>query len=53
MNEKTNVTNTNESFGTGLENLKSRYELLSDKKVIVLNSDKKFHVSIPIIGLSD
>ncbi len=54
------VTNTkskahfkNESFGTGLENLKSRYKLLSDKDMIIINTDNEFHISIPIIKLID
>lgn len=40
------------SLGTGLDNLKSRYKLLSDKEITVINTDTKFKVSIPIINLS-
>ncbi|WP_272151616.1 sensor histidine kinase [Tenacibaculum aiptasiae] len=51
-NTKTNTPNK-ESLGTGLENLQTRYELLSDKKIAVGNSTNKFIISIPIIKLSD
>ncbi|ULC59682.1 histidine kinase [Flaviramulus sp. BrNp1-15] len=51
INTKSNLKSKNESFGTGLENLKSRYKLLSDKDVIIINTDKEFNISIPIIKL--
>ncbi|WP_299118378.1 histidine kinase [uncultured Tenacibaculum sp.] len=51
-NTKTNTPNK-ESLGTGLENLQTRYELLSDKKIAIGNNTNKFIVSIPIIKLSD
>jgi two-component system LytT family sensor kinase len=51
-NSKATLASKNESFGTGLENLKARYQLLSDKKIQVHNMAKKFEVSIPIIELS-
>ena len=51
-NSKATLASKNESFGTGLENLKARYQLLSDEKIQVHNMDKKFEVSIPIIELS-
>ncbi|MGC6431233.1 MAG: sensor histidine kinase [Jejuia sp.] len=51
VNTKTNAKPKNESFGTGLENLKTRYQLLSDKKVIVINTDREYNISIPIIKL--
>jgi two-component system LytT family sensor kinase len=41
-----------ESFGTGLENLKARYQFLSDEKIQIKNTEKKFKISIPIITLS-
>mgnify|MGYP001799877301 CR=1 FL=1 len=41
-----------ESLGTGLENLKSRYELLSDRKVQISGRESSFTVMIPIINLS-
>jgi sensor histidine kinase YesM len=52
-NTKSGIISKNESFGTGLENLKSRYQLLSDKEVIIINTDKEFNISIPIIKLID
>lgn len=50
-NTKSNVQSKNESFGTGLENLKARYQLLSDKEVIIINTEQEFKISIPIIKL--
>lgn len=50
-NIKSNIRAKNESFGTGLENLKARYKLLSDKDVLIINTDKEFIISIPIIKL--
>lgn len=40
----------NESTGTGLENIRNRYKLLSDKQVEVTESISDFTVSIPLIG---
>lgn len=51
-NTKSNLKTKNESFGTGLENLKARYQLLSDEKVQIANTETKFEVFIPIIELS-
>ena len=51
-NSKSDIKAKNESFGTGLENLKSRYKLLSDEKIQVHNMDTKFEIFIPIIELS-
>ena len=42
-----------ESLGTGLQNLQTRYELLSDKKVDIKDTNDYFIVSIPIIKLSE
>ncbi|WP_108866547.1 sensor histidine kinase [Aquimarina aquimarini] len=42
-----------ESFGTGLENLRTRYKLLSDTKIHITNTTSLFEVAIPIIKLSD
>ncbi|WP_298492756.1 histidine kinase [uncultured Algibacter sp.] len=50
-NTKSNIKPKNESFGTGLENLKARYKLLSDKEVVVINTEQEFKISIPIIKL--
>jgi len=51
-NSKSHQEANNESFGTGLENLKARYNLLSDEKVQIYNTETKFEVHIPIITLS-
>jgi len=51
-NTKSKVIAQQESFGTGLKNLQTRYQLLSDEKIQMLNSDTKFEVFIPIIELS-
>ncbi|MEE9406767.1 MAG: histidine kinase [Polaribacter sp.] len=52
-NCKSAVKIKEESFGTGLENLKARYKLLSDEQIQVHNMDLKFEVFIPIITLSE
>lgn len=39
----------NESTGIGLDNIRNRYKLLSDKKVIVTENGENFTVSIPLI----
>ncbi len=52
-NSKSNSNSNQESFGTGLENLKARYKLLSDQQIQIHNMDKKFEVFIPIITLSE
>lgn len=51
-NTKSKISTKEESFGTGLDNLKARYKLLSDEKIQILNTDTKFEVFIPIIKLS-
>ncbi len=51
-NTKSKLTSTQESFGTGLENLKARYQLLSDKNIEINESSLEFEISIPIIKLS-
>ena len=52
-NNKSTLASKTESLGTGLQNLKARYKLLSDQEIWIKNSDKTFEVSIPIIGLSE
>ena len=59
-NEKVKVTNTiskpkeaNESFGTGLKNLKKRYELLSDKMIEIEESEKDFILTLPLLKIVD
>jgi sensor histidine kinase YesM len=51
-NSKSNQETNNESFGTGLENLKARYTLLSDQQIQIYNTETNFDVHIPIITLS-
>ncbi len=52
-NTKSTAPSQSESLGTGLNNLKSRYQLLSDQKVTVTDSKEFFEVIIPIIRLSE
>jgi len=52
LNSKSRIQSGEESFGTGLKNLKTRYKLLSDQEVQIINTDSKFKVSIPIVKLS-
>lgn len=51
-NTKSKTVSKNESFGTGIQNLKSRYKLLSDSEIQIHNMDTKFEIFIPIIELS-
>lgn len=53
VNNTKSINKNNESLGTGLQNLQTRYELLSDKKVDIKNANNRFVVSIPIIKLSE
>lgn len=52
-NTKSTIKAKNESFGTGLENLKARYKHLSNKEVVIEDKEKEFKVLIPIINLSE
>lgn len=52
-NNKSILVSKTESLGTGLDNLRARYKLLSDQEIQIKNTDMIFEVSIPIIGLSD
>ncbi|PQJ80470.1 sensor histidine kinase [Polaribacter porphyrae] len=52
-NNKSKIKAKLESFGTGLQNLKSRYRLLSDEQIQVHDMENKFEVFIPIIELSN
>jgi LytS/YehU family sensor histidine kinase len=52
-NSKSEIISKQESFGTGLDNLKARYKLLSDKTIQIHDMDKKFEIFIPIITLSE
>ncbi len=40
---------TGKSVGMGIQNIKDRYELLTDRKVIVENSNGTFKVKLPIL----
>ncbi|MBW1294711.1 sensor histidine kinase [Aquimarina litoralis] len=53
INTKSNIKSREESFGTGLKNLKTRYKLLSDQEIQIINTETKFKVSIPIVQLSN
>jgi sensor histidine kinase YesM len=52
-NSKSNSGVNIESMGTGLNNLKVRYELLIDKQVQIMNTNMEYKISIPIIKLSN
>jgi len=51
-NTKSKGIQTSDSLGTGLKNLKARYQLLSDQNIQVEESDSKYKITIPIIKLS-
>ncbi len=53
FNTKSEVKPANISFGTGLDNLKIRYSHLSNKQVLIINTEKEFKVTIPLIKLTD
>ena len=40
-----------DSTGIGLNNLKARYQYLSDKEVVIENDDSVFRVVLPILQL--
>ncbi len=52
-NTKSIVKPKNESFGTGLDNLKIRYKYLSDKEMIIVDTKNEFKVMLPIINLTE
>jgi sensor histidine kinase YesM len=52
-NTKSNMKSKIESFGTGLDNLKTRYKFLSDKTLEIENTSNMFKIVIPIINLVD
>lgn len=53
INAKSNNSSDHESFGTGLKNLRTRYKLLSDTNINIIDSEDEFEVTIPIIRLSN
>ena len=52
-NNKSKFTDLNDSLGTGLNNLKARYKLLSEEIPKIEDSETEFKISIPIIKLSN
>jgi len=52
-NNKGQATNTNDSFGVGLQNIKERYELLFGKHIQIEDLPASFTVKLPIICLTD
>lgn len=50
-NQKSKTSNGTDSLETGLDNLKSRYRLLSDESPIITESETQFKIAIPIITL--
>lgn len=51
-NQKSKLNSNEESFGTGLENLRARYSLLSDQQIQIQNTETTFEVRVPILTLS-
>lgn len=41
-----------ESTGVGLNNIRNRYEMITEREVVVAQSEFKFSVSVPLISLS-
>jgi hypothetical protein len=50
--KSTTATQTVESLGTGLKNLKERYELLVDKTIIITETTTHFEVNLPLVHLT-
>ncbi len=44
-----NSKKTTYSTNTGLSNLRKRYELLTDKEIVLVHTDKEFRVELPLI----
>ncbi|WP_430815501.1 sensor histidine kinase [Carboxylicivirga sp. RSCT41] len=44
-----NPKSTTYSTNTGLSNLRKRYELLTDKQIVIEHTDKEFRVELPLI----
>jgi len=42
-----------ESFGTGLENLKKRYQLLANKTIQVIDNEEEFILELPLLNMID
>lgn len=50
-NEKRLKSNPTDSNGVGIQNLISRYQLLSDMQVVVVDSDTQYAIELPFINL--
>ena len=50
-NNKTETSKKTESFGTGLKNLKERYQLIFDKEILIIDNEQHFQVILPLITL--
>ena len=46
-------SSTKESLGTGLINLKQRYQLLSDNLIEVKHTEKEFVLTLPLLTIAD
>ncbi|WP_109851550.1 sensor histidine kinase [Aquimarina sp. AU58] len=52
-NNTSNTSETNHSSGSGLQNIKKRYLLLSDREVTIEEDKAYFTVSLPLLTLKD
>jgi len=43
-----NKKNNNFGYGIGLESLKKRYQLLSDKQVVIIDNQDRFEIQLPL-----
>lgn len=53
MNNKSSLITKKDSLGTGLKNLKTRYELLIEKSIEINDNEKSFTITLPLINLID
>ncbi|CAM1365093.1 sensor histidine kinase [Tenacibaculum xiamenense] len=53
VNTKSDLKPGHISFGTGLDNLKIRYSHLSNKEILIINTEKEFKVTVPLIKLTN
>lgn len=53
INNKNDATRKEESLGTGLNNLKKRYQLLADKTLEIEDRDEEFILKLPILHVID
>ncbi len=52
-NTKVKNNTEDESLGTGLQNLNKRYQLLSDKKIEIKETEHKFTIQLPLLKVVD